>query len=78
MEQKKNNPGYELLLALASFIWGVAVVAQKIGIAATGPFTFSAVRCLLVALVLIPVIFLFSGRKIREMGRRDPEEKKHT
>ncbi|MBQ9827362.1 MAG: EamA family transporter, partial [Lachnospiraceae bacterium] len=53
MEQKKNSLGYELLLALASLIWGVAVVAQKAGVAVMGPFTFSAVRCLMAGVVLI-------------------------
>ena len=34
-----------LLLFLAAFIWGVAFVAQSVGMDYVGPFTFNAVRC---------------------------------
>lgn len=46
-----------LLLFLAAFIWGVAFVAQSVGMDYVGPFTFNGVRCLLGSLVLVPVIF---------------------
>ena len=45
-------------LFLAAFIWGVAFVAQRAGMDHVGPFTFNAVRNLLGALVLLPVLAL--------------------
>lgn len=56
MKQKtmKSN----LLLALAAFIWGVAFVAQSVGMDYVRPFTFNAARFLIGGVVLIPCIFL--------------------
>jgi drug/metabolite transporter (DMT)-like permease len=45
-----------LLLLLASAIWGFAFVAQRIGAQYVGPFTFNAVRFALGALVVIGII----------------------
>ena len=36
-----------LLLLLTATIWGVAFVAQSVGMDYVGPFTFNAVRCLI-------------------------------
>lgn len=47
-----------LLLLLTATIWGVAFVAQSVGMDYVGPFTFSAVRALIGAVVLIPCIIL--------------------
>lgn len=49
-----------LLLLLTATIWGVAFVAQSIGMDYVGPFTFNAIRSIIGGLVLIPVIFLLS------------------
>lgn len=45
-----------LLLFLTAAIWGVAFVAQSVGMDYVGPFTFNAVRFLLGGTVLIPVL----------------------
>lgn len=45
-----------LLLLLTATIWGIAFVAQSVGMAYVGPYTFNAVRFLLGALVLLPVL----------------------
>lgn len=45
-----------LLLLLAALIWGVAFVAQSVGMEYVGPFTFNAVRSLLGGVTLLPVI----------------------
>lgn len=58
-----------LLLFLAAFIWGVAFVAQSVGMDYVGPFTFNAVRCLLGSLVLIPVIFWNQKRTEKESAK---------
>jgi drug/metabolite transporter (DMT)-like permease len=59
-----------LLLLLTAAIWGLAFVAQRVGMDYIGPFTFNAVRFLLGSISLIPVIRIFysnkSDRKIDE------------
>jgi drug/metabolite transporter (DMT)-like permease len=45
-----------LLLLLASAIWGFAFVAQRVGAQYVGPFTFNAIRFALGALVVLAVI----------------------
>lgn len=45
-----------LLLLLTATIWGVAFVAQSVGMDYVGPFTFNAVRNLIGAVVLLPCI----------------------
>lgn len=47
-----------LLLLLTATIWGVAFVAQRIGMDHVGPFTFNTVRSIIGGLVLLPVIYL--------------------
>lgn len=47
-----------LLLLLTAAIWGVAFVAQSVGMDHVGPFTFNMVRSLIGGIVLIPCIFL--------------------
>ncbi|MDE5867021.1 MAG: DMT family transporter [Lachnospiraceae bacterium] len=44
------------LLFLTALIWGVAFVAQSVGMDYVEPFTFNAVRCTLGGIVLIPCI----------------------
>lgn len=63
-----------LLLFLAAAIWGVAFVAQSVGMDYVGPFTFNCVRSLIGSAVLVPVIFLFQGKKPEAQSR--PEDKK--
>lgn len=48
---------------LGTFIWGMAFIAQSVGMNLIGPFTFQAIRCLLGVLFLFPVTTLFD-RKI--------------
>lgn len=50
-----------LLLLLTATIWGVAFVAQSVGMDYVGPLTFNCVRSLLGGFVLIPCIW-FLGR----------------
>lgn len=52
-ESKKNI----CLLVLTALIWGVAFVAQSVGMEYVGPFTFNSVRFLIGGLVLIPVVW---------------------
>ena len=52
----------KLLLLLAAFIWGVAFVAQSVGMDYMGPFTFNGARFLMGSAVLLPVI-IFRRKK---------------
>ncbi len=54
---KKQLQG-SLSLLLATVIWGSAFVAQSVGMDYIGPFTFQAVRCLLAAIGLLPVVLI--------------------
>lgn len=63
-----------LLLLLAATIWGIAFVAQSVGMDYVGGFTFNAVRSIIGALVLIPVILVFGNKK--EERTFSEEEKK--
>lgn len=43
-----------LMLLLAALVWGVAFVAQSVGMEHMGPFTFNAARFILGGIVLLP------------------------
>ena len=58
-------------LLLTAFIWGVAFVAQSVGMDYIGPFTFICVRNIIGGLVLIPLIFFLS--KIDKTNRSEQE-----
>lgn len=51
-----------LILLLTAAIWGLAFVAQRVGMEYVGPFTFNGVRFLLGSLSLLPLIFFFSSK----------------
>ena len=60
-----------LLLLLTATIWGVAFVAQSVGMDYIGPFTFNVVRNVIGGLVLIPCIAVFhrTGAKEEDAGK---------
>ena len=47
-----------MLLLLTAIIWGVAFVAQSVGMDYIGPFTFNCARSIIGGIVLIPVILI--------------------
>jgi drug/metabolite transporter (DMT)-like permease len=51
------------MLLLTAIIWGFAFVAQRVGAAYVGPFTFNGVRFALGSLSLVPVILFCNGNK---------------
>lgn len=68
--QVKNS----LLLLLTAAIWGVAFVAQSVGMDYVEPFTFNCIRSLIGGLVLIPCIwFLNRGKEKKHVA---PETQK--
>ncbi len=64
-----------LLLLLTAVIWGVAFVAQSVGMDYVGPFTFSATRNFIGAAVLIPVILVLEKRKTKEQRQEEREQR---
>ena len=60
---RKGQIGNSLLLLLTAVIWGVAFVAQSVGLEYVEPFTFTCVRSIIGGLVLIPCIILLKKWK---------------
>lgn len=55
-----------LLLFMAAFIWGIAFVAQSVGMDYMGPWTFNGGRFLLGGMVLLPVILCKRNKNKKE------------
>ena len=51
---------------LCTFIWGTTFVAQDTGMDDIGPFTFNAVRFFVGFLAIIPLVFFFELKKLKE------------
>ena len=63
-----------LLLLLTAAIWGVAFVAQSVGMDYVGPITFNTVRSLLGGIVLIPCIVLLKRINVGSKDTAGAEE----
>lgn len=62
------------LLFLTALIWGVAFVAQSVGMDYVEPFTFNAVRCTIGGIVLIPcigVLTIWKRNKNHKLSNKD-------
>ena len=57
MKQQLESVRSGFLLLLAAFIWGIAFVAQSVGMDYMGPCTFNAARFLIGGIVLLPECF---------------------
>lgn len=73
---KKFSLKSSLLLFLAAFIWGVAFVAQSVGMDYMGPLTFNGARFLMGSLVLLP--FVLVRRKQNKKTGKEPASLKTT
>lgn len=62
---KKVSLRNSFLLFLAAFIWGVAFVAQSVGMDYMGPFSFNGARFLMGSMVLLPLV-IFRRKKDKE------------
>ena len=71
---KKQLRG-NLMLMLTALIWGASFVSQSVGNKLVGPFTFNAVRTLLGALALTPIIAL-AGRTRSRKSEMTAEERR--
>ncbi|MBQ2935660.1 MAG: DMT family transporter [Lachnospiraceae bacterium] len=56
-----------MLLFLAAFIWGVAFVAQSVGMDYMGPLSFNGARFLMGSVVLLPLV-IYRRQKNRKEG----------
>ena len=63
---KKAALGSSFLLFLAAFIWGVAFVAQSVGMDYMGPCSFNGARFLMGSVVLMPLIIFRRGKQNTE------------
>ncbi|MFI3238491.1 MAG: DMT family transporter [Lachnospiraceae bacterium] len=61
MTNKFTGMRSALILLLTATIWGVAFVAQSVGMDYIEPFTFNGVRSLIGALTLVPCIYFMKG-----------------
>lgn len=71
---KKLQLRNSLLLLLTATIWGVAFVAQSVGMDYVGPFTFNMLRSIIGGIVLIPCIFLLDKIAPKEEKKQTEEE----
>lgn len=68
---RKTKIRNSLLLLLTAVIWGVAFVAQSVGMDYVGAFTFNCVRSIIGGLVLMPCIVFLRNLKDREDGKAE-------
>lgn len=73
---KKISLRNSMILLLTATIWGVAFVAQSVGMEYVGPFTFNCVRSIIGGLVLIPCIW-FLNRRNQKPEHKTEEQQKH-
>ena len=71
MEKKQNPVRGSLLLLLTATIWGVAFVAQSVGMEYVGPFTFNSTRSVIGFLVLLPVSLWLDRRENKTKAKED-------
>lgn len=80
-KNRKNNFIGSILLSLCAIIWGSSFVAQTTGAEYVGPFTFIAMRSLLGAVALMPVVVVMSFFKKKNQKenseKMSAEEKKY-
>lgn len=63
MKKETTSVKSSLILLLTATIWGVAFVAQSVGMDYIGAFTFNAVRNIIGAVTLLPVIMILNKNK---------------
>jgi len=72
---KSFNIKNTLILLLTATIWGIAFVAQSVGMEYVGPFTFTATRSIIGGLVLIPFIVLTKKNQNSSNNNANPNNK---
>ncbi len=67
-----------LILLLTAAIWGLAFVAQRVGVQYVGAFTFNGVRFALGSISLLPIIYFFGKNKNPQDGDFEEADLKTT
>ena len=62
----------DALLLLTATIWGLAFVAQRVGMDYVGPYTFNGVRFALGSLSLVPLLIWRQGRESKQPPQGSP------
>lgn len=75
MNRQEKSTKNIFLLALTALIWGVAFVAQSVGMEYVGPFTFNSVRFLIGGMVLLPVVMMSRKEKGLETDSQDGKQR---
>lgn len=71
-----NSLFHSFLLLLTATVWGVAFVAQSVGMDYVGPLSFVAGRCVVAVVTLTPVLVLSRSRR-SEADKRAVANKPH-
>ncbi len=71
---KKVSLKSTILLVLTALVWGMAFVAQSVGMNYIGPFTFNCIRSIMGGIVLIPCIMFWDKKEKTDEGKRKPED----
>ena len=72
---KQNKIKGFIILLITSIVWGFAFVAQDIAAKHIQPFTVNALRCIIGALVLLPVIIFSSIKNKRPIFEKDKRKR---
>ncbi len=76
MTKQKTQWKGVVMLMLTALIWGSSFVAQSVGMESVGAFTFSGVRTVLGAIVLVPFILIRDRLQGRSMTEEQVKERK--
>ena len=69
MKERRRKQISNLLLLVTALIWGIAFVAQSVGMDHVGPWTFVFFRYVLSALVLLPAALIIGQKNKKERER---------
>lgn len=76
MKTKEIPLKNSLYLLFTATIWGIAFVAQSVGMEYLGPFTFNSVRCLIGGAVLLPLIWVREKKAVWIQASDTAEQKR--
>lgn len=69
----KNSSIGKVFLVLSALIWGCGLVAQKNGMDYLGPFAFTAIRCSLGGVSLLPLVWIMERKKSTSVKSSNPK-----
>lgn len=75
---KKTSMRGSVLLILTALVWGIAFVAQSVGMEYVGPFTFNGIRSMIGGFVLIPSIALLDKIRAGGLDKDAPERQMYS